>query len=229
MTSYLENKLELLNANQKKLDMEKLAIEEQLILEIKKKSALEMDGTIVKFETQVNELKKYIDGNIMPNNIQLVLQQLNIDFMQEANESHKHQHSGQFPSIMKSIYTNFKKEEDSGQFSSSELESKRLIIRRQEICLRKELGYGLRRYNNNGYLVLSDDDKFITLEKFKDNLSKIDDITSKKGPRGVDPWDKKLVEIKPEIKIYDDIIPIFSTMIGIMKKQQEEIKILHKN
>ena len=43
MTSYLENKLELLNASQRKLDDEKRVIEEQIILEIKKKSALEMD------------------------------------------------------------------------------------------------------------------------------------------------------------------------------------------
>ena len=143
MTSYLENKLELLNASQRKLDEEKHAIEEQIILEIKKKSALEMDGTIVKFETQLNELKKYIEGDIFPNNIQIV-HQYNKDYNDGCN-------------------------------------------------------------------------KFITLEKFKDNLSKIDDTTIKKA-------NKKFVEIKPEIKIYDDIIPIFSTMIGIMKKQQEEIK-----
>jgi hypothetical protein len=34
---------------------------------------------------------------------------------------------------------------------------------------------------------------------------------------------KNLVEIKPEIKIYQNIIPIFGTMIGIMKKQQSQI------
>jgi hypothetical protein len=34
------------------------------------------------------------------------------------------------------------------------------------------------------------------------------------------------LEIKPEIKVYDDILPIFRTMIGIITKQQEEINIL---
>ena len=208
MTSYLENKLELLNVNQRKLDDEKRAIEEQIILEIKKKSALEMDGTIVKFETQVNELKKLIEGDIMHNNVQLVHRQLNTDFQKELNE--------------------WQTLQQSGKLSSTELESKRLIIRQKEIDLRKETNRGSRRYNN-GYLVLSDDDKFITLEKFKDNLSKIDDTTIKKGKHGSKPWDKKFVEIKPEIKVYDDIIPIFSTMIGIMKKQQQEIKELQKN
>ena len=157
MTSYLENKLELLNASQRKLDDEKRVIEEQIILEIKKNSALEMDGTIVKFETQINELKKYIDGNIMPDNCIMVLR------------------------FGKHNYT--RKEQ-------------------QEIC---------RKMNAP---------KFITLKKFKDNISKINDITKK----GLQPSDMKLVEIKPEIKVYDDIIPIFSTMIGIMNKQNQRIE-----
>jgi len=35
--------------------------------------------------------------------------------------------------------------------------------------------------------------------------------------------ERKQVFIPHQIKIYDDIIPIFSTMIGIMKKQEFEI------
>ena len=34
---------------------------------------------------------------------------------------------------------------------------------------------------------------------------------------------KAYTEIPHEIKIYDDIMPIFNTMIGIMKKQEFEI------
>ena len=34
---------------------------------------------------------------------------------------------------------------------------------------------------------------------------------------------KSYIELPQEIKIYDDIIPIFSTMISIMKKQEFEI------
>jgi hypothetical protein len=37
---------------------------------------------------------------------------------------------------------------------------------------------------------------------------------------------KSYSEIPHEIKIYDDIIPIFTTMIGIMKKQEYEINTL---
>ena len=193
MTSYLENKLELLNASQRKLDEEKRAIEEQIILEIKKNSALEMDGTIVKFKTQVNELKKLIEGNILPNNIEIARQQLNTDFQKEMSE--------------------WRTLQNSGTLSSSELESKRLIMRQKEIDLRN-------KFENNELV------KLITLEKFKDNLSKKEDrsINTTTHHYHKRPWNKELVEIKPEIKVYDDIIPIFSTMIGIMKKQNQRIE-----
>ena len=67
-------------------------------------------------------------------------------------------------------------------------------------------------------------EKLITLEEFKDNLSTIDNQKNKNYY--VNTNEQRLVEIKPEIKIYDDILPIFRTMIGIITKQQDEIKTL---
>ena len=86
MTSYLENQLELLNANQKKLEDKKRILEEQIRLDIEMKHNLEMDGTIIKFETQINELKKCIDKNIMPNNIEIVVNQYNKDYSEGCNK-----------------------------------------------------------------------------------------------------------------------------------------------
>lgn len=40
---------------------------------------------------------------------------------------------------------------------------------------------------------------------------------------------KEQLLIKPEMKIYSDIVPLFRTMIGIMEKQQKEIENLKKN
>jgi hypothetical protein len=67
---------------------------------------------------------------------------------------------------------------------------------------------------------------FITLKEFQNNLKNITaeqkEIISRPrcdGGRGR----KDLIEINPSIKIYNDIIPMFTTMIGIMKKQQEQI------
>jgi len=65
-----------------------------------------------------------------------------------------------------------------------------------------------------------------TLEKFKDNLSKVSkDHRERLKVQGTqyDNGRKMVVEIPHQIKIYDDIIPIFTTMIGIMKKQEFEI------
>ena len=33
----------------------------------------------------------------------------------------------------------------------------------------------------------------------------------------------KLLTIPPQIKIYDDIIPIFDTIFSVLKKQQEQL------
>ena len=66
-----------------------------------------------------------------------------------------------------------------------------------------------------------------TLAKFKDNLSKVPGITLKVNSSGVhSKYERKQVFIPHQIKIYDDIMPIFTTMIGIMKKQEFEIDAL---
>jgi hypothetical protein len=69
----------------------------------------------------------------------------------------------------------------------------------------------------------------LTLEKFKDNLSKVSEEKKEllKNQRGNAYNQNSLtMTIPTEIKIYDDIIPIFTTMIGIMKKQAFEIETL---
>ena len=130
----------------------------------------------------------------MYNNIHLIHHQLKKDFKKDFDEWYKLQQSG--------------------KLDTSELETKRLILRQREIDLRKETNS-------------KDDEKLITLKKFKDNLSKINDETKNYfTSRG--KLEKRLVEIKPEIKIYDDILPIFRTMIAIIAKQQDEINNLKK-
>ena len=214
MTSYLENKLELLNASQRKLDDEKRVIEEQIILEIKKKSALEMDGTIVKFETQVNELKKFIEGDIMPNNIEIVVNQYNKDYNEGCNKL-----------ILK---------RQSSELSKEETNNKATILRQKlETVNNKYKRLNSRaRLGEHGYDIIDDRSKNITLEEFKNNLCIVDEDVKFNKLNSIELdyiRNKRLYEIKPEIKVYDDIIPIFSTMIGIMKKQQQEIKELQKN
>ena len=58
----------------------------------------------------------------------------------------------------------------------------------------------------------------ITLKEFVKNISELDKDTKNLFQRKVE-----LLTIPPQIKIYDDIIPIFDTIFSILKKQQEQL------
>ena len=168
MASYLIDKLEALKEDENKLKEQQRILMEEIELEIEQKRRLELDGTIIKLRTQVDEIRKNIEGEIMPDNRLLVL------------------------SYGKHNYT---------------LEEQREIQHQQ--------------YNNSNRVVMT------TLEKFKDNLSKISPEQKKQATNSRHASSNKknrlATTIPQEIKIYDDIIPIFTTMIGIMKKQEFEI------
>jgi hypothetical protein len=90
----------------------------------------------------------------------------------------------------------------------------------------REIEYGRGRDRGGREIVT-----LLTLEKFKDNLSKVTkrqkEIVNSCGGREIYELKKQVNGFIPhEIKIYDDIIPIFTTMIGIMKKQEFEIDAL---
>ena len=75
--------------------------------------------------------------------------------------------------------------------------------------------------------------KKITLGEFKNNLNLIDEetkatllkygIPSNRGNISSQERAREQLLIKPEMKIYSDIVPLFRTMMGIMEKQQREI------
>jgi|TARA_B100000795_G_C22743784_1_gene416487 hypothetical protein len=148
MSSHLLDKLAQLKENEMKIKAEQKQLEEEIEFEIEKQRRLEMDGTITKLRTQVDELAKNIEGKIMPNNLEIL------------------------QGVM----------HPTGKFYS--------------------------------------DEKFITLDKFIDNLKNISEES--KARHIMDNKTKReLVVIPPEIKIYNDIIPLFTTMIGIIQKQQD--------
>lgn len=158
MSSFLLTKLETLMAQEEKNKLEQKVLLEEIELEIEKKRRLEMDGTIIKLRTQVDEFAKNIEGKIMYNNIEA------------AHPKHR--------------------------------------------------GVGRLTYQ---------DEQLITLKEFTDNLKNVS--VEKKA---LYSWckggiNKELVTIPPEIKIYNDIIPLFTTMIGIMNKQQRKIDKLERS
>jgi len=170
MASYLIDKLEELKSDENKLKEQQRILNEEIELEIEKKRRLELDGTIIKLRTQVSEIAKNIEGEIMPDNRYLVLRFGKHNYTQEEQ---------------------------------------------REI---QQLNYNNRN-----------PPEMTTLEKFKDNLSKVSQEQRERLKVQGTQYDngrKLVMEIPQEIKIYDDIIPIFSTMIGIMKKQEFEIDTL---
>ena len=198
MASYLIDKLEALKEDENKLKEQQRILHEEIELEIEKKRRLELDGTITKLRTQVDEIGKNIEGKIMRDNFLLLREQETTDY-QKACEK-------------------FSKEYQQGLVSDEELGPQKKYLRDRK--QKEDAKYSEWR-NSSGEMKMNDEK--ITLEKFKDNLSKVTkEIKDKCHMRG-NRLGKSYVEIPQEIKIYDNIIPIFTTMIGIMKKQEFEI------
>ena len=175
---------------------------EEKYLRIQKKLELELEkNRILEMEGTIDKLKVQVNE---------LSEKIGGEIM--YNNIHLIHH--QLKKDFKKDFDEWHKLQQSGKLDTNELETKRLILRQREIDLRKE---------TNG----KDDEKLITLKKFKDNLSKINDETKNYFTSG-EYARKRLVEIKPEIKIYDDILPIFRTMIAIISKQQDEINNLKK-
>jgi len=109
----------------------------------------------------------------------------------------------------------------------------RLVLQCEKYFIQKWMrGKKVSILNTNMLEALRDfQPQLLTLEKFKDNLSKVTKrqkkIVNSCGGREIYELKKQVNGFIPhEIKIYDDIIPIFTTMIGIMKKQEFEIDAL---
>jgi hypothetical protein len=197
MTSYLIDKLEALKEDENKLKEQQRVLMEEIELEIEKKRRLELDGTIIKLRTQVDEFGKNIEGKIMRDNFPLLREQETTDYQKACDK--------------------FSKDVTQGLIDDDEAKKQR-----QYLVDRKQKEDAKYREWRDGEMKMNDEK--ITLEKFKDNLSKVrQEIKDKchiRDPR----LGKSYIELPREIKIYDDIIPIFTTMIGIMKKQDARIE-----
>lgn len=147
MTSYKIDKLQKLVEKENIIKEKKRILMEEIELEIEKNRRLELESTITKLRTQVEELSKNIEGEIMPNNIE-----------------------------------------------------------------------------KNPYATDQSRKGQITVSEFIDNISH---LSEQKIPEGHEQIykgnDKILTTIPREIKIYHDMIPILTTIMGVLDKQQKEI------
>lgn len=199
MASLLIEKLEILKSNEIKMKEEQRVLEEQIELEMEKKRRMKMDATLTKLEVQIDELAENFEGVLMPNNFEAVLRGMEQDLQKDLSEWHKKSNG---------IYE----------------EGKRKIMREREINLREKKQKFSREARNK-----------ITLGEFQNNLNLIDEetkatllkygIPSNQHRGNITPYERAREQllIKPEMKIYSDIVPLFRTMMGIMQKQQREI------
>ena len=202
MTSLIQRQLEIIKQGTMELEKEHLKLQIELEKEMEKFRILEMEETIEKLDLLVKKLSENISGEILPNNIQIVYHQMKKEFDKDLEE--------------------FIKLQQNKLLNQTDIEAKRSSLRQREIDLRKQR----ERSIIDNLMQFNDNEKFITLEKFKSNISKVDQETLTGGPSYKDKWPKNLIEIKPEIKIYDEIVPIFNTLIGVITKQQQEIDML---
>jgi hypothetical protein len=152
---------------------------------------------IAKLQTQLASFSKNIDGKIMMNNIKLV-------------------HINNFKDAQKLKMDCDALSDMVGKISDSEYKTRCDELRQRRTDLRA------KQKKQREYEAL-EPTKLITLKEFQNNISHI-------PPANISPANKNvtdLIKIKPEIKMYDDIIPIFTTMMDIMKKQQDQINILN--
>ena len=205
MTSYLIDKLESLKEKENKIKKEKLVLMEEIELDIEKKIKLELDGTIIKLRAQLDEIGKNIEGKIMRDNYPLLREQETYDYQKACNK--------------------FNKEYQQGLISDEEVVKQKKYLAEEKQKQYKKY-YEWCTEDRSVPRSVSGMDHKITLNKFKDILSKVNkEIRDRCHIRG-NRLGKSYSEIPHEIKIYDDIIPIFTTMIGIMKKQEYEINTL---
>jgi hypothetical protein len=199
MASYLIDRLDKLKANEAEIKEKQRILQEEIQLEIEKQRRLEMGGTITKLKTQVNMLSKNIEGEIMHCNYSVALEHSLKKINEEQNilEQKKKRWLIDIPDFN---------------------------IKNQDLRQRRKDLYQQQQERNTHYN-RGNPVSFITLEKFKENINEIEeDIKDRYINSG--RLGKEKVIIPFEIKIYDEIIPIFTTMIGIMKKQEYEITTL---
>jgi hypothetical protein len=152
MTSYLIDKLESLKEKENKIKKEKLVLMEEIELDIEKKIKLELDGTIIKLRAQLDEIGKNIEGKIMRDNYPLLREQETYDYQKACNK--------------------FNKEYQQGLISDEEVVKQKKYLAEEKQKQYKKY-YEWCTEDRSVPRSVSGMDHKITLNKFKDILSKV--------------------------------------------------------
>jgi rRNA maturation endonuclease Nob1 len=221
MTSQKIDILEKLKQEEIILKNKQLVLSQEIELELEKNRRLEKDGSIIKLRTQLDELLKIIDTPVIQNNYKAVLYDKETTYQNNLNEWHKNNQIGK---------TDDKKQNELGNMVNElNILREKESIRLQQLSIKQNV-----KINSPNPNSINDIKDFISIKDYMKNLSKInpstiDQITNAGvnskikqclGERGIF---KSQVSADFKEKVYYDILPLFTTIIGIMEKQQEKI------
>ena len=211
MTSLKTDLLEKLKKQEASIKLHQIQLIEEIEFELEKKRRLEKDGSVIKLRTQLDELMKIIETPNVPNNYKVILHDKQIAYQNDLNNWHENNKIGKVDKERQDalgvVVMNLKRLNEEEAFRIEKLKKE------QGICQRP-------------YDTIKDN---ITIKEYMNNLSEISPYTinSILSRDGRDPL-KNLVNTDLKEKVYYDILPLFTTIIGIIEKQQTEIDTIKK-
>lgn len=217
MTSTKFELLEKLKKQETAIKLRQIQLANEIEFELEKKKRLEKDGSVIKLRTQLDELMKIIETPNVPNNYKVILHDKQTAYQNDLHEWHENNKIGkvdiQRQDALGNIAMNLKRLNDEEKIRIEKLKREQA-----------QPGQGLFTVEVKDH---------ITFKEYMNNLSKISPYTinfikDRKCSRNhlQDQLTKNLVNSDRKEKVYYDILPLFTTIIGIIEKQQLEIDAL---
>ena len=204
--------LEKLKRQEEVIKQQQLQLSEEIELELEKKRRLEKAGSVIKLRTQLDELMKIIETPNVPNNYKVILHDKQIAYQNDLNNWHENNKIGKVDKERQDalgvVVMNLRRLNAAEAFRIEKLKREQGIV-----------GHRSRD-------TIKDN---ITIKEYMNNLSEISPYTI----NSIMSWDgrnplKNLVNTDLKEKVYYDILPLFTTIIGIIEKQQTEIDTIKK-
>jgi hypothetical protein len=211
MASTMIDLLEKLKRQEEVIKQQQLQLSEEIELELEKKRRLEKAGSVIKLRTQLDELMKIIETPNVPNNYKVILHDKQIAYQNDLNNWHENNKIGKVDKERQDalgvVVMNLRRLNEAEAFRIEKLKREQGIV-----------GTTFSRDT------IKDN---ITIKEYMNNLSEISPYTI----NSIMSWDgrnplKNLVNTDLKEKVYYDILPLFTTIIGIVEKQQLEINAL---
>ena len=200
--------LEKLKRQEEVIKQQQLQLSEEIELELEKKRRLEKAGSVIKLRTQLDEMMKIVETPNVPNNYKVILHDKQIAYQNDLNNWHENNKIGKVDKEREDalgvVVMNLRRLNEEEAFRIEKLK---------------------REQSQPGQPLIAVRDN-ITFKEYMNNLSEISPYTINSIlSRGRDPL-KNLVNTDLKEKVYYDILPLFTTIIGIVEKQQIEINAL---